>query len=451
MMKKVFIDCSYIVEHVELNTGIQRVVRRVVESLDKISSRENVEIIPVSIVNSQLRPLTREQLYPQKIMKMENTQPVSLLSKVKHYFRDVYISGRAFIDSLSGHNRMVQHFLYAPRTQFGLSGLIYLPINLMKSGVNRIGKEKRDQANLAMFDIVSEGDTLLLLDSTWYADIWPSVERVKAKGASVTAIIYDLIPITHPQFCDDFLVEVFKNYFRTSIKYIDRYVAISHTVQKDLETFMDDNFGDSVKGKEFDYFLLGSDFDTKSKTVTNREDLIHCFSSNPTYLIVSTIEPRKNHKYLLDTFDVLWKQGLDVNLCIIGRVGWKVEELTDRIQSHPQYGQKLFHFDDINDDELTYCYQHAKMLVFPSIVEGFGLPIVESLNYGLPVLASKTPVHQEVGKDRIGYFDLNNSDSLVNEIVQIERDGLPEKYNVPKGYKWMSWQESSAMLLSKIS
>ncbi len=449
-MKKIFIDCSYIVEHVELNTGIQRVVRRVVETLSEIAPAHNVEIILVSIVNGEFQPLNLWQLYPAEVEDAVASVKLGVLGKAKQYVRDVYVSGRDFVDALCGHQRTIHQFLYAPRTQFGLSSFVYTPVNWIKRGIVKLDINKKQQEQLTMFDAVSEGDTLLLLDSTWYADIWPSVELVRSRGASIVSIIYDLIPITHPQFCDDFLVEVFKDYFKTSTKYVDKYIAISNTVQKDLEIFMLENFGESAKRKNYDCFLLGSDFETREKTQMARADLARCFQSNSTYLIVSTVEPRKNHQYLLDAFDVLWGKGLKVSLCIIGRVGWKVEGLIERIESHPQYNSQLFHFTNVDDDELSFCYQNAKMLVFPSIIEGFGLPIVESLNYGLPVLASKTPVHQEVGGDHIGYFDLDFAESLANDIARIELDGMPEEYRVPDNYKWMSWEESSTMLLSKM-
>jgi len=448
-MKKIFIDCSYISEHVELNTGIQRVVRRVVESLDEIAEAQKIEVIPVNITNGQFKELNREQLYPQNAAEVSNAElPFSL--KVKQYLKSVFISGRAFIDALSGHNRVVQQFLYAPRTRFGLNQLIFLPVNLIRYIPNKIGGRRRKKEQLAMFDVISNGDVLLLLDSTWYADIWPSVELAKKRGASSVSVIYDLIPITHSKFCDDTLVEVFKNYFKISLDYVDKYIAISHTVQKDLESFMVSNFGDIINGKQFDYFLLGSDFDAKEKATTNRQDLTSCFKTASTYLIVSTVEPRKNHEYLLDVFDTLWGKGIKVNLCIVGRIGWKVEEIVARIQSHPQLGKQLFLFSDVDDGDLTYCYQNAKMLVFPSIVEGFGLPIVESLNYGLPVLASNTPIHREVGSDNIGYFDLDNTTSLVDKIIHIEETGVPEECQVATNYKWKTWQESSLMLLNKI-
>ncbi|MEQ1890587.1 MAG: glycosyltransferase [Alphaproteobacteria bacterium] len=181
-----------------------------------------------------------------------------------------------------------------------------------------------------------------------------------------------------------------------------------------------------------------------------RQTITDAFASRPAYLIVSTVEPRKNHAYLLDAFDLLWDQGYDISLIIAGRIGWKVKDLVARIMTHSQYGKRLFLLSDLTDQEVVYCYRHAKMLVFPSIVEGFGLPIVESLSNRLPVLASDTPVHREVGKNQIGYFDLSNPRHLSDTIKNIEANGIPAGLQVPDDYKWTSWRESTRQLLIKV-
>jgi len=213
---------------------------------------------------------------------------------------------------------------------------------------------------------------------------------------------------------------------------------------------------------QFDYFWLGGDFDAKSGVhavesagkglddLSVRPALVESLASNPSYLMVSTVEPRKNHQYLLDTFDLLWAQGADVNLCIVGRMGWKVEALLRRIEQHPEKNVRLFWWSDLSDDELLYCYGNAKMLLFPSFIEGFGLPLVESLSNGLPVLASDTPIHREIGGEQIGYFDLADAHSLKDKLLAIEASGIPDSLQVSPGYQWLSWLESSRMLLNKM-
>jgi len=181
-----------------------------------------------------------------------------------------------------------------------------------------------------------------------------------------------------------------------------------------------------------------------------RAELKQSLREGSSYLVVSTVEPRKNQPYLLDTVDLLWGQGSQAKLFIVGREGWKVTDTMARINGHEQKDSLLFHWGDLNDSELLYCYQKSKMLVFPSFVEGFGLPIVESLNNQLPVMASDTPIHREVGGDRIGYFDLTKPQDLANKILAIEAHGVPEEFQPQEGYQWLSWRQSSQSLLHKV-
>ena len=450
MKKNIFVDCSYLKEHSELNTGIQRVVRRVIENFQAISKEEDFRVIPINISNRKFQKVDIKSLYEQQ----KDYVDIDRIEKKRIYFLKIYIKNlyKAFRDLLSAFipNKKFNSFLYATKDNFGLRYLIELfLIKPIKYIINF--KNDREHEEDTAFASVQKGDILILLDSTWYMNIWPTVDMVKKRGVTVIAVIYDLIPITHPQFCDDFLVEVFKKWFFNSLKYVDGYIAISNTVKKDLRNFLIDEFGEKTKDKKFDYFLLGSDFNHNKKTISSvRDELKSIFMDRGTYLMVSTVEPRKNHKYLLDVFDKLWNNGVDVNLCIVGRIGWKVEDTVNRIKGHKLLNKKLFLWSDLNDDELLYCYEKSKMLLFSSVVEGFGLPIVESLTNALPVLASDIPIHREIGGEHIGYFNLDNTDNLVSKIIQIEKDRIPNRFLVKEGYRWYSWLESAEMLLDKV-
>ncbi len=155
------------------------------------------------------------------------------------------------------------------------------------------------------------------------------------------------------------------------------------------------------------------------------------------YLTVGTIEPRKNHVLLVDAFERIWQRHSDARLLIVGRVGWLCESLVQRIRRHPQYQRSLFMFNDLSDSELEFCYQHAKAFLFPSHAEGFGLPVVEALQHGLPVLASDIPIHREVGQDFCTYFNRETPDELVRLISDIEQTGQfpavrrPDQFALP--------------------
>jgi len=447
-MRRIFVDCSYLYEHTQLNTGIQRVVRRVVENLEQLSHSHQIKVVPVTIGHSNFLEIGHNDLYFDKNKGEDTLKSPSRVQQIKKYFFNIYNALRNLIVALLPFES-VQRFMTIPKEKFGFNYIIYNLLIRHIYFLKNLLKKKQNKINSNV--VITEGDILLLIDSSWYMDIWPSVSYFKENGGSVTTVIYDLIPITHNQFCNAFLVKVFKKWFFDSLEYVDGYIAISNTVKKDLILFLEDEFGEKTKEKKFDYFWLGSDFSYNTKEEdTIRPQLYPLFASAKTYIIVSTIEPRKNHQYLLDAFEILWEKNIDINLCIIGRIGWEIEMTVERIKKISSTNKKLVLFSDLNDKELLYCYKNAKMLLFPSIVEGFGLPIVESLSNGLPVLASDTPIHREVGGEKIGYFDIADANDLANQIIEIETDGIPDALRVDPNYKSLDWKDSTKMLLEKI-
>lgn len=368
--QSIFVDCSYVYENPEMNTGIQRVVKNILRNSNKYSKDKNINIIPIHILDNCI-----------------------------------------------------------------------LAVSLEKN-------KKRNLFNLYKNIIVPQkNDIFLMLDSScWNNNIWDQIKRIKYSGAVIIGVTYDLIPILYPQFVVDDLSKVFCNFYSFALKYFDGFIAISDTVKNDLINYIKLQNLDKNKYK-FDHFVLGADL---KKNIFNEENIRSSvktmFDSSPVYLIVSTIEPRKNHQLLLDVFDKLWFENLDVKLCIVGRIGWKVEELIQRIKKHKRFNKKLFMFNDLNDDELIFCYKKSKSLVFPSFTEGFGLPIVESLYFGLPVLASDIPIHREIGSDLIDYFNLDNENDL---LVKIKNDLLVKRDINVKNIQVFSWEQSAYQLFDK--
>jgi len=443
-MKTLFVDCSYLYKHLSLNTGIQRVVRRFMENAEFIQDNHNITVHPVHISGGAFDILAPGDLYDQA-----KSSPATLKNRAYNYLVDIYRTGRMFVFSLSGRNRFVERLLFAPVDRFGLSFMIHrLILNPVRSLVSR----KKPGESSDPFLQVQPGDLLLLLDSSWYSDIWPSVEKFRARGGRVVAVIYDLIPITHPRFCDDFLVNVFKTWFMDSLTRVDGYVAISKTVRDDLKQFLTTHQAQPMDPNRFAHFYLGADFNGKVlDRSTLRPELKTALGKRPAYIIVSTVEPRKNHEYLLDAFDLLWKKGINVSLFIIGRRGWKVDAVMDRIYGHRLFGEKLFFWQDIDDNELKYCYSRARALVFPSFAEGFGLPIIEALAHDLPVIASDIPVHREIGGERIGYCNLVDPGDLARTIQNAEEHGSDIGFGIKvpcaeDSGRWITWKESSEML-----
>ncbi len=270
------------------------------------------------------------------------------------------------------------------------------------------------------------GDLIVLPDAYWVSrlrhSVWPAAEEARQHGAFVVTLLYDLIPLTHPEFVGQRRRDSFLDYFTKAATHSDLLLAISKTVRDQVRQFLpslsteDDTFCSDVRS-----FTLGAELSVSTGLV--RPAVRAAFEQSPApYLMVATFDPRKNHAYLLDTFEQLWQRGLDISLCFVGRIGARCEEIVSRIREHAQLGRRLFLFDDLNDAELQHCYRHTRAVVFPSIVEGFGLPIVESLWFGKKTFASDTPIHREVGEDDCVYFQLSSTEALSHQIEQWEMD-----------------------------
>ena len=296
-------------------------------------------------------------------------------------------------------------------------------------------------------------DLFLLPDAYWTRrGVWQAAAEARIAGATTATLIYDLIPLTHPQYVGEKRMIGFQKYLHQAIENSDLIVAISKTVQDDVKEYIRLHRAQfkSVPN-DIRHFTLGAELNLVDGKV--RPQVQELFASsgssegpkNP-YLMVATFDPRKNHHYLLDAFDLLWKTRDDLRLCLIGRVGSLCEDVIQRVRNHPALNKQLFAFYDMKDAELQHCYRNCRGVVFPSIVEGFGLPIVESLWFGKRTFASNTPIHREVGKGDCVYFDLESPMSLAQEIENWElvADSSDGKLPIRRP---LSWKDSSRQLM----
>ena len=434
------IECTYVYEHPQDNSGIQRVVRNVIKQLDSLPG--DVECIPVMMNGGQLyRVLSLAPLKPQKQTPLRHATIIRL-----DHARNRYWWWHARVERLY----LFRSSRTARRALFLLCKLLSLAITLPLRGALWLNRNSRPAPERAVPLQVQDGDQLLLLDSSWHADFFELAERLKRRGVGIVSVIYDLIPLTHPQFCDAGLVKVFDRWFDWIAQTADGFMAISQTISEQVERELQRRLGMQEASRRWHgHFHLGCELDLTRADAPLHPALRRVFGKGePVYLMVSTIEPRKNHAYLLDAFELLWAQGSKARLCIIGKVGWKCEALIERINKHPLNGKRLFMFNRINDRSLEHAYSYARALVFPSHAEGFGLPLVEAMQRGLPVMASDIPVFREVGGDFMAYFDLADPQSLVEQIQAFEISGrFPAPRSVVE-WQWLDWSGAARQLVA---
>lgn len=421
---RIFLECTGTWEG-DLNTGIQRVVRNIVKEAPGLAEEFNVETVAVI---ARFNRFCRVE---------KKTLTALLKSGCLHFLKNAYYKLRPFFRWFFPI-RKTEDFLvsYSGRFLSIIFSIIFFPLTFALYSRPKISFRK--------------GDVLLLLDSSWVYPIWQAVKEAKNNGATIGLIVHDIFPITHSNFFPLAITRRFHVWLEQAVQYVDFFVSVSKTSQVELQKYLQKTYPHYMTNGRFGFFTLGCSLDNISKNSCVNNQLKELFRRKGIYITVGTIEPRKNHKYLLDVFDLVWRQRPDLTLCIIGKKGWLSDQIMDRIRKHLLFEKSLFMFFNLSDSELGYCYQHSRALLSASFSEGFGLPVVEALHYGLPVLVSDTPIYREVGKDFCTYFDISNPASLVKIIIDIETSGEVPKVKDNNEYKLPTWEDSCRELFTQV-
>ncbi|AXE54893.1 D-inositol 3-phosphate glycosyltransferase [Aurantimicrobium sp. MWH-Uga1] len=150
----------------------------------------------------------------------------------------------------------------------------------------------------------------------------------------------------------------------------------------------------TMRESEFSRRVRGTSKDKKPVSV-----------SKPYIMSLATIEPRKNYETLIHAWRRLrHKTGIDVNLMIVGKPGWKYEKTLIAMEPFVREGE-LIHLESVAQSELVPLYRKAAMFVFPSMGEGFGLPPIEAMRCGTPTLMSDIPAHRYSGGSGARFFN----------------------------------------------
>ena len=161
--------------------------------------------------------------------------------------------------------------------------------------------------------------------------------------------------------------------------------------------------------------------------------------------MVGTIEMRKGHRLALEAFERLWREDIDAELVVVGKVGWGVEHLITRLRQHPEAGGRLRWHDRASDDELLGYYADADALIAASYTEGFGLPLVEARHFGKPIIASDIPVFREVAEvaQSVHFFEVGSAASLGTAIRAFLVSRAEGHSPVVEERRWVSWADSA--------
>lgn len=331
----------------------------------------------------------------------------------------------------------------------------------------RIDREKKEYvcANRyasAFFGTAEEEDTPLVChagdvflgldlvgDAVSYIPEW--FAHMRRTGVKIAFVIYDILPIRHPEWWPEGGGWHHERWLRDVITVSDQVVCISRAVADDVESWVLEQ--SHPNPPQVDWFHLGADLDgaaPRTDVPDSASALMERLQQSPSFLMVGTLEPRKGHLHVLNAFEQLWASGQSVTLVIVGKKGWMVDELCTRLEAHPEQGRNLFWLPKADDALLEALYAGSTALIAGSEGEGFGLPIIEAAQRGLPVIARDIPVFREVAGQHAHFFASSAAKDLSREIDDwlnlFERGQHPR----PGGLEWLTWAQSAERLKAAV-
>lgn len=296
---------------------------------------------------------------------------------------------------------------------------------LLKQGVY-----SRTEINSAITDcylhaapvIVAAGNTLLLPGSFWGLT-HPAHHYVNAKrnGARVCVVICDLIPITHPEYCNEDAATDFTAALSIFARLSDLIICISRFTQSQLLAYAPELAREPHRTVAIP-LATASLLHASATPASAARDAAR--RQGRFALYVATLEARKNHALLVHCWKALADSGVDMPaLVFVGRPGWKTEELQTLLAKTANLDGRVDVLSDVSDADLRQLYEDALFTIYPSLVEGWGLPVGESLALGTVCAASHTSSIPEVGGDLVDYFDPTDAASVSEVLKRLVTDG----------------------------
>jgi len=289
-------------------------------------------------------------------------------------------------------------------------------------------------------------DTLLRpVDLTIFTNYarWPSV-----KSRYTATTIHDLTFIHFPDLVEKNNLAHLNRVVKRSVRSSDFIITVSEAVKAELVQKF------SILSEKIVTIPIPPDEEFNKKN-TNEVHLKYGIPTQKYIFFISTMEPRKNIPLLIEAYSRL-PQDLrsEYSLVLSGGMGWKSEKSIAALKKAQQERLNIIHTGYIDEQDKSSLYQQSSAFIFPSLYEGFGMPVLEAAASKVPIVASDIPVLREAAGSGALYFDPTSSIALTSAIEKILTDEqLRNKLvmNASKHLATFSWEKNARKIIDKVN
>jgi glycosyltransferase involved in cell wall biosynthesis len=390
-VNKNLVDVSHTLRH-PFVTGIQRVVREILK-LDVNGSFSLIEIDPTHRIISMVDP----QHFHNSMSRDKN-------------------------ESDNGFGEKIVNFLHQKISWFEANSRRRVVLRIVRPTARKIKRVilergRKDMFNYSLKNMLILNSKLSLLDIP-NNDGTIELHRsfTECEIVRLQSIFYDLIPFFEPDMVSEGLVGHYGKYFGLVLR-AEKVVAISELVAEQFskvsEAFHLQNPRKNVRPRITSLALPSGLPALNADTVIVPNRIV----------VLGSIEPRKNHIQIFGALEMLYKEGKEFETILIGNAGWDNEEILKNLDSIRALGINCYRRNKTTDYELNVLLSSAQMSIFVSEAEGFGLPVVESLAVGTPVIVSNIRPLVDIQSKHVYSVDLHNVQELKEKIEEVATIG----------------------------
>ncbi|MEZ6140405.1 MAG: glycosyltransferase [Zavarzinella sp.] len=290
--------------------------------------------------------------------------------------------------------------------------------------------------------VFQRGDYLVFTGGMDELIKFAEVRTLKQTGVQIAALVHDIIPINAPHLCSKEQSFRFAEWFDELTRQTDLLITTSNHNLREFAHYFEKQ---KLAPPRMAQFRLGDDF-SQSPQAIFPEGLTQEMPAG-FVLMVSAIEARKNQQVLYQTWQQLVEQYGEKtpHLVLVGGVGYLGKELAYQIENNPATKPFVTQLVGISDSELTWLYKNCRFTVFPTLYEGWGLPVAESLAFGKYCIASNQSSVPEVGGKVVDYHHPLDTAELIRLIeLAMDNEYLAGKSaTIKEQHQLLTWKESA--------